>query len=116
MATFEWNEFMVTGVLALCVLGPVCVFVLTQKLFDSPDDVASKHFDFEAFAGPPGEGAAPATAAGVQAPARRCERQACAIQRKNTGHCAESENSLSRGCGAFEPRHVETDFLQFRGQ
>ena len=72
MAALEWNEWTVTALLALCVLLPVCVFVLTQKLFESPDDIAAVHFDFDATGGPSAKAAPPSTAAGSESPAGGC--------------------------------------------
>jgi hypothetical protein len=51
MAGLNWNEFLVIALLALCVLGPICVVLLTQNLLDSADEVAPEHFDFDATAG-----------------------------------------------------------------
>ena len=43
----NWNEILVVGLLALCVLGPIVVVLLTQNLLDSPDDIPAEHFDFD---------------------------------------------------------------------
>ena len=62
MGHMDWSELMVAGVIALCVLGPICVVLLTQNLLDSRDDVAPEHFDFDAAKKNPGN-AVPTTGA-----------------------------------------------------
>jgi hypothetical protein len=47
MVGLNWSEFLVIGLLALCVLGPICVVLLTQNFLDSADEVAPEHFDFD---------------------------------------------------------------------
>jgi hypothetical protein len=47
MAGINWNEVLVIGLLALCVLGPIVVVLLTQNLLDSAEDIPAEHFDFD---------------------------------------------------------------------
>jgi len=46
MQELNWEQFLVIGLLAVCVLGPICVVFLTQNLLDSSDDIGREHFEF----------------------------------------------------------------------
>lgn len=46
MLDLNWEQFLVVGLLAVCILGPICVVILTQNLLDSSDDIGSEHFEF----------------------------------------------------------------------
>jgi hypothetical protein len=50
MAGLNWDEFLVVGLLALCVLGPIFVVLLTQNLLDTTEDIGAEHFEFDAIA------------------------------------------------------------------
>lgn len=47
MSGWNWNEFLVAGLLAVCILGPICVVLLTQNLLDSYNDIGAEHYDFD---------------------------------------------------------------------
>ena len=47
MSGWNWNEFLLAGLLAVCILGPICVVLLTQNLLDSYDDIGAEHYDFD---------------------------------------------------------------------
>lgn len=47
MAGINWNEVLVVGLLALCVLGPIIVVLLTQNLLKSTEEIPAEHFDFK---------------------------------------------------------------------
>lgn len=47
MSAWNWEDFLVVGLLTLCVLGPICVVLLTQNLLDPIDDLGAEHFDFD---------------------------------------------------------------------
>ena len=66
------SELTVTVVLALCVLGPICMELLTRKLFDSADEVRPEHFEFEKIA--EHQSAGVTLSAGSDAPAVRTGR------------------------------------------
>lgn len=51
MPELNWEQFLVIGLLAVCVLGPICVVFLTQNLLDSSDDIGREHFEFSEGAG-----------------------------------------------------------------
>lgn len=46
MLDLDWEQFLVVGLLAVCILGPICVVFLTQNLLDSSDDIGREHFEF----------------------------------------------------------------------
>lgn len=47
MSGWDWNEFLLAGLLAVCILGPIGVVLLTQNLLDSYDDIGAEHYDFD---------------------------------------------------------------------
>ncbi len=47
MSAWNWEDFLVVGLLTLCVLGPICVVLLTQNLLDSTDDLGAEHFNID---------------------------------------------------------------------
>ena len=51
MGQLDWGEVMIVVLLALCVMGPICVVLLTQNFPDAADDVGPEHFDFDAVKG-----------------------------------------------------------------
>ena len=51
MQDLNWEQFLVIGLLAVCILGPICVVLLTQNLLDSSDDIGREHFEFTETAG-----------------------------------------------------------------
>ena len=46
MLDLDWEQFLVVGLFAVCILGPICVVFLTQNLLDASDDIGREHFDF----------------------------------------------------------------------
>jgi hypothetical protein len=50
MAALGWDEFTIVALFALCVLGPICVVLLTQNLLGPVDDADQKNVPQDGFA------------------------------------------------------------------
>ena len=46
MLDLDWEQFLVVGLFAVCILGPICVVFLTQNMLDASDDIGQEHFEF----------------------------------------------------------------------
>ena len=46
MLDLNWEQFLVVGLFAVCILGPICVVFLTQNMLDASDDIGQEHFEF----------------------------------------------------------------------
>ena len=46
--SLQGSEYLVAGLIVVCVVGPICIVLLTQNLLDSADELSGEHFDFDA--------------------------------------------------------------------
>ncbi len=51
MMILNWDEFVVVGLFALSVLGPLCVVLLAESVLDSAADRPFEIFDFDSNSG-----------------------------------------------------------------
>lgn len=50
MEALSWDEFMIVALFALCVLGPICVVLLTQTMLGPVDDADQQKVAHDGFA------------------------------------------------------------------
>ena len=47
MFGWNWDEILVVGLIAACVLGPICVVLMTQNLMGADEEFEAEHFRSE---------------------------------------------------------------------
>ena len=50
MFGWNWDEIFVVGLIAACVLGPICIVLMTRNLMGADEEFEAEHFDFNAIA------------------------------------------------------------------